>query len=138
MRVGNAASLQFQLDVYGEVMDALYQARRHGLSDLDDAWRMQPGDAPSSSRRAWKEPDEGIWEVRGERQHFTHSKVMAWVAFDRAIKARRAVRVSTGRSSAGRPPARRDPPRDLRAGLRREIERLRPVVRFEASSTPVC
>jgi GH15 family glucan-1,4-alpha-glucosidase len=86
VRVGNAASGQFQLDVYGEVVDAMFQAHRHGLNKLDDAWRV----AQALFRfleTAWKEPDEGIWEVRGHRRHFTHSKVMAWVAFDRAVKA---------------------------------------------------
>ncbi len=86
VRVGNAASGQFQLDVYGEVADALYQAHRHGLSDLDDAWHMGQV-IIRFLETAWKEPDEGIWEVRGGRRHFTHSKVMAWVAFDRAVKA---------------------------------------------------
>jgi GH15 family glucan-1,4-alpha-glucosidase len=85
VRVGNAAHQQFQLDVYGEVFDALYQARRAGLAPLGDAWQL----ALNVHRyldEAWKEPDEGIWEVRGRRRHFTHSKVMAWVAFDRAVK----------------------------------------------------
>ncbi len=86
VRVGNAASGQFQLDVYGEVADALYQAHRHGLSDLDDAWHVGKV-ILNFLEHAWKEPDEGIWEVRGERRHFTHSKVMAWVAFDRGVKA---------------------------------------------------
>ncbi len=85
VRVGNAACTQFQLDVYGESLDALYQARSAGLPPLDDAWSL--------CRRllerledVWREPDEGIWEVRGPRRHFTHSKVMAWVAFDRAVR----------------------------------------------------
>jgi GH15 family glucan-1,4-alpha-glucosidase len=86
VRVGNAASGQFQLDVYGEIADALYQAHRHGLCDLDDAWRMSQT-ILRFLEDACKEPDEGIWEVRGGRRHFTHSKVMAWVAFDRGIKA---------------------------------------------------
>ena len=86
VRVGNAAFGQFQLDVYGEVADALYQAHRHGLRPLDDAWRL--GEILLHFlESAWKEPDEGIWEVRGGRHHFTHSKVMAWVAFDRGIRA---------------------------------------------------
>ncbi|RKQ90222.1 GH15 family glucan-1,4-alpha-glucosidase [Solirubrobacter pauli] len=85
VRVGNAASEQFQLDVYGEVMDALLQARRAGL-DLDaNAWRLQVA-LVGHVERAWRDPDEGIWEVRGPRRHFVHSKVMAWVALDRAIK----------------------------------------------------
>jgi GH15 family glucan-1,4-alpha-glucosidase len=86
VRVGNAASEQFQLDVFGEVLDALHQGRVHDLEGSREAWALQ--------RRllrfledAWKEPDEGIWEVRGPRRHFTHSKVMAWVAFDRGVQA---------------------------------------------------
>jgi GH15 family glucan-1,4-alpha-glucosidase len=86
VHVGNAASGQFQLDVYGEVADAMYQAHRHGLTELDDAWRMSQV-ILRYLEGAWKEPDEGIWEVRGARRHFTHSKVMAWVAFDRGVKA---------------------------------------------------
>ena len=86
VRVGNAASGQFQLDVYGEVADAFYQAHRHGLSSLDDAWHLSTV-LLDFLETAWKEPDEGIWEVRGGRRHFTHSKVMAWVAFDRAVRA---------------------------------------------------
>jgi GH15 family glucan-1,4-alpha-glucosidase len=86
VHVGNAASGQFQLDVYGEIADALYQAHRHGLSDMDDAWLLSQV-LLRFLEKAWKEPDEGIWEVRGPRRHFTHSKVMAWVAFDRAVRA---------------------------------------------------
>ena len=85
VRIGNGASDQLQLDVYGEVVEALYRARRQGLEPSDDAWRL--------TRRifdwlesGWRQEDEGIWEVRGPRRHFTHSKVMAWVAFDRAVK----------------------------------------------------
>jgi GH15 family glucan-1,4-alpha-glucosidase len=86
VRVGNAASEQFQLDVYGEVADVLYQAHQSGLASLDDAWTMQQT-ILNFLESAWKQPDEGIWEVRGGRKPFTHSKVMAWVAFDRAVKA---------------------------------------------------
>src|SRR4051794_6372315 len=86
VRVGNAAYGQYQLDVYGEVFDALYQARRAGLAPLSDAWQVGKT-VITYLEEAWKEPDEGIWEVRGARQHFTHSKMMAWVAFDRAVKA---------------------------------------------------
>ncbi len=85
VRVGNGASNQLQLDVYGEVIDALYQGRRQGLVPSDDAWRLT-GRLFDWLESAWLEPDEGIWEVRGPRRHFTHSKVMAWVAFDRAVK----------------------------------------------------
>jgi GH15 family glucan-1,4-alpha-glucosidase len=85
VRIGNGAALQYQLDVYGELMDSLHQARRAGLPPRPPAWHVQRVllDFLESS---WREPDEGIWEVRGRRRHFTHSKVMAWVALDRAVK----------------------------------------------------
>ena len=86
VRIGNAASKQFQLDVYGEVLDAMYQARRHGLEPEKSGWAVGKALADFVAK-AWKDPDEGIWEVRGGRKHFTHSKVMAWVALDRAVKA---------------------------------------------------
>jgi GH15 family glucan-1,4-alpha-glucosidase len=84
VRVGNAAHDQFQLDVYGEVMDALHQARAHGLPADDHAWSLQRN-LMDFLESAWDRPDEGIWEVRGPRRHFVHSKVLAWVAFDRAV-----------------------------------------------------
>ena len=86
VRVGNAASHQFQLDVYGEVMDALHQARRAGVAPDAQSWQLQKA-LMEFLEGSWREPDEGIWEVRGPRRHFTHSKVMAWVAADRAVKA---------------------------------------------------
>ena len=86
VRVGNAAFKQYQLDVYGEVMDVLHLTRRLGLPPSEDAWRVQCA-LMRFLETGWKEPDEGIWEVRGPRRHFTHSKVMAWVAFDRAVAA---------------------------------------------------
>jgi GH15 family glucan-1,4-alpha-glucosidase len=85
VRVGNAAAEQHQLDVYGEVTDALYQARKHNVGASLPAWELGRHVLGLLERR-WPEPDEGIWEVRGQRRHFTHSKVMAWVAFDRGIK----------------------------------------------------
>lgn len=85
VRVGNAAVGQLQLDVYGEVMDALYQTRRAGLPAEEAAWQLQVA-LLNFLEGSWHRADEGIWEVRGGRQHFTHSKVMAWVAFDRAVK----------------------------------------------------
>ena len=86
VRVGNAAVDQLQLDVYGEVMDVLHLACLSGC-DLDlHAWNIQQAFL-DFLESAWQAPDEGIWEVRGPRRHFTHSKVMAWVAFDRAVKA---------------------------------------------------
>ena len=86
VRIGNAASSQFQLDVYGELMDAMHQARLAGVEPEPAAWRLQRL-LMDFVETAWQEPDEGIWEMRGERRHFVHSKVMAWVAFDRAIAA---------------------------------------------------
>ncbi|HEX8123686.1 MAG TPA: glycoside hydrolase family 15 protein [Solirubrobacteraceae bacterium] len=85
VRIGNAASQQFQLDVYGELFDALHQARTGGLAQSADAWEMQQL-LSDFLEDAWHEPDEGIWEVRGGRRHFVHSKVMAWVAFDRMVR----------------------------------------------------
>jgi GH15 family glucan-1,4-alpha-glucosidase len=85
VRIGNAASRQFQLDVYGEVMDTLHLARVAGLDTEPAAWNVQRK-LLEFLETHWQEPDEGIWEVRGPRRHFVHSKVMAWVAFDRGIK----------------------------------------------------
>jgi GH15 family glucan-1,4-alpha-glucosidase len=85
VRIGNDASSQLQLDVYGEVVDALYQGRTKGLGASDDAWRIT-NKILDWLESGWSLEDEGIWEVRGPRRHFTHSKVMAWVAFDRAVK----------------------------------------------------
>jgi GH15 family glucan-1,4-alpha-glucosidase len=86
VRVGNAASGQFQLDVYGEAMSAVYQARKMGLAGRDEGWRAVK-ELTAFLERAWQQPDDGIWEVRGGRRHFTHSKVMAWVAIDRVARA---------------------------------------------------
>jgi GH15 family glucan-1,4-alpha-glucosidase len=85
VRLGNAAAGQLQLDVYGEIADALHHARLGGLTPSKEDWAVQRV-LTTHLEKIWSEPDEGIWEVRGPRQHFTHSKVMAWVAFDRAIK----------------------------------------------------
>jgi GH15 family glucan-1,4-alpha-glucosidase len=85
VRIGNAASDQFQLDVYGEVMDAMYVARREGLHASDAAWALLRK-LMQFLEFEWDARDEGIWEVRGPRRHFTHSKVMAWVAADRAVR----------------------------------------------------
>ena len=86
VRIGNAACEQLQIDVYGELMDATHVGRKFEIEDHDDSWRVQKA-LMAHLARIWDEPDEGIWEVRGPRRHFTHSKLMAWVAFDRAIKA---------------------------------------------------
>ncbi|MGZ4589703.1 MAG: glycoside hydrolase family 15 protein, partial [Actinomycetes bacterium] len=85
VRVGNGAVDQLQLDVYGEVMDTLWLGRTYDLDPNEDAWRMQLG-LMDYLEKVWKEPDEGLWEVRGGRKHFVHSKVLAWVAADRAVR----------------------------------------------------
>jgi GH15 family glucan-1,4-alpha-glucosidase len=85
VRIGNAASNQFQIDVYGEVLGTMYRAHEAGIENRDADWRLQVA-LMNFLESNWKRPDEGIWEVRGGPKHFTHSKVMAWVAFDRAVK----------------------------------------------------
>ena len=86
VRIGNAAYQQHQLDVYGEIMDALHLAMQIGVPADENSWRVQLA-MMRFLESDWEKPDEGIWEIRGPRQNFTHSKVMAWVAFDRAIKS---------------------------------------------------
>jgi GH15 family glucan-1,4-alpha-glucosidase len=108
VRIGNAASEQFQLDVYGEIADALYQSRRGAVAENDvDAWNLAEA-LLEFLENGWKEPDEGIWEVRGPRQHFTHSKVMAWVAFDRAVRMIKEYGEASDEHSAARWRALRD------------------------------
>jgi GH15 family glucan-1,4-alpha-glucosidase len=85
VRVGNAAAKQFQLDVYGEVMSSLYNAHRAGIEISEADWKLQKS-LMEFLESHWQEPDEGIWEVRGGRKHFTHSKMMAWLAFRRAVQ----------------------------------------------------
>ena len=85
VRIGNAAHEQLQLDVYGELMDALYACQRFGLESSPFTWNLQKK-LLEYLAQIWEQPDHGIWEVRGERRHFTFSKIMAWVAFDRGIK----------------------------------------------------
>ena len=88
VRIGNGAHGQIQIDVYGEVMDAFYQAQRGGLASSADAWALQKAFLAHLST-IWREPDRGIWESRKPPRHFTFSKVMAWVAFDRGIRIAR-------------------------------------------------
>jgi GH15 family glucan-1,4-alpha-glucosidase len=95
VRIGNAAVQQTQLDVYGEVLDALYVAQCHGLPTVDRAVAIGSS-VLGHVAQIWRQPDEGIWEVRGPPEHFTHSKVMAWVAFDRAVKIRERVGEQVG------------------------------------------
>ncbi|WUH94167.1 glycoside hydrolase family 15 protein [Streptomyces sp. NBC_00433] len=85
VRIGNAAADQLQLDVYGEVLDSLFLARNSGLRDESHAWNLQRM-LMEFLETKWHEPDEGLWEVRGPRRHFVHSKVMAWAAADRAVR----------------------------------------------------
>jgi GH15 family glucan-1,4-alpha-glucosidase len=85
VRIGNAAHRQLQLDVYGEVMDAIHVAREGKISTTEAGWSMQRA-LVAHLETVWQQPDEGLWEVRGGRQHFTYSKVMTWVAVDRAVK----------------------------------------------------
>ena len=86
VRIGNAAHQQCQIDVFGEIADAMYQARKGGLPPSERGLALRPVILDFLAK-AWRQPDEGIWEVRGEPQHFVHSKVMAWVAFDRAASS---------------------------------------------------
>lgn len=86
VRVGNAASAQRQLDVPGELMDTLHAGRKSELEHSDDAWRFQKS-MLAQLEQDWDKPDEGLWEMRSGKRHFTHSRVMCWVAFDRGIKA---------------------------------------------------
>ncbi len=103
VRVGNAAHAQFQLDVWGEMLDATYAGARAGLEPNGDDWRVIRT-LMQHLESVWTEPDEGIWEVRGPRRHFTHSKVMAWVAADRMVK----LSETAGRDSTDRWRALRD------------------------------
>jgi GH15 family glucan-1,4-alpha-glucosidase len=86
VRIGNAAAGQVQLDVYGEVLDALYISRRAGLAEDPETAGLECA-LLAHLETIWDQPDDGIWEVRGGRKHFTHSKVMAWVAFDRGVRS---------------------------------------------------
>ena len=86
VRIGNGAAGQVQLDVYGQILNALFEARRRGLPPDDHVWAMMRA-VLGFLEVNWAQPDEGLWEVRGPRRHFVHSKVMAWVAFDRAVRA---------------------------------------------------
>jgi GH15 family glucan-1,4-alpha-glucosidase len=95
VRVGNAASNQFQLDVFGEVLLAMHESQVAGLETSEPEWRLQV-ELMRFLESNWDQPDEGIWEVRGGRKQFTHSKMMAWVAFDRAIKLAQACNCAAG------------------------------------------
>lgn len=85
VRIGNVAAEQLQLDIYGEVLDSLYQSRVRGLVSDEQDWPLQV-EFLAHLEEVWEQPDEGIWKTRGGRRQFTYSKIMAWVAFDRAVK----------------------------------------------------
>lgn len=127
VRVGNAAHGQFQLDVYGEVLDALYQSALYGQPFEADSWSLQRH-LVNYVDRHWRDPDDGIWEVRGGRRHFTHSKVMAWVAVDRAIQTVRYF----GDDEIQRHPTSHDAPVDLDAW-----ERLRDDIKADVLTNGV-
>ncbi len=131
VRVGNAASEQFQLDVYGEVAGVMFVgAELLGQVDakLWPRWRA----AVEHLETIWREPDDGIWESRGERRHYTYSKVMAWVVLDRAARlAERFDFDAPDRPLEGDP--RRDPSRGLREGLRRRSQHLHAVLRLQGA-----
>jgi GH15 family glucan-1,4-alpha-glucosidase len=93
VRIGNAAHEQLQLDVFGEVMDALHQARESGIPASHESWHLQQA-LMAHLETIWMRPDQGIWETRGRPQHFTHSKVMAWVAVDRAVRSMERFKLS--------------------------------------------
>ena len=133
VRLGNAASEQFQLDVYGEVMATLYRTRRliPDPGKHRDSWDLELA-LLGSLEGKWRKPDEGIWEVRGPREHFTHSKGMAWLAFDRAVRNVEDFGLD-GPVARWRQAARRDPRADLRRGLRPRAARVHPGVRVQAA-----
>ncbi len=87
VRTGNAAYRQFQLDIYGEISDTLFECRSAGMGPIEIKREGVVQALLEFLETAWEKPDEGIWEVRGPRRHFTHSKMMAWVAMDRAVKS---------------------------------------------------
>ena len=132
VRIGNAAHGQLQLDVFGEVMDALHQARRGGLDSREEDWAFQRA-LLEHLDAVWNQPDEGIWEVRGGRAHFTYSKVMAWVALRPRHQGRRGIRPRRAGRHAGS--AVREPIHDevCTQGFDRAARQLRAVVRLEGA-----
>ena len=127
VRIGNAAADQFQLDIYGEMLDAFYQGHRGGLGSFEGASDLLRV-LLDHVAKIWREPDEGMWEVRGPRQHFTHSKVMAWVAFDRAIKSAESFGLE-GPVEKWRTLRQRDSRRRLRKSIQFGTRRLRAALR---------
>jgi GH15 family glucan-1,4-alpha-glucosidase len=130
VRVGNAASKQFQLDVYGEVMDTLHLARVSGLDPEPAAWDLQVA-LVEFLESNWQRPDDGIWEIRGPQRHFIHSKVMAWVAFRSRHQGCRERRPG-GAARALEADTRCDPRGGVRQGIRRQARLFRSVLRIVA------
>ncbi len=131
VRIGNAAVNQTQLDVFGEIFDAMHQADLRGIPTIDRELAIGR-EILHHLARIWDRPDEGIWEVRGPPQHFTHSKVMAWVAFDRGVKfAEQLGTGARGRAVAAYP--RQDPRRCLRQGVRSGPWQLCPSLRVKGA-----
>ncbi len=128
VRIGNAAAGQFQLDVYGEVMSALYESCHPANTADESAWSFQTS-LMEFLETGWREPDDGIWEVRGPRRHFTHSKVMAWVAMDRAIRSIEEYHLE-GPLDRWRQIRERDPRPGLRRGVQRQQGLVHPVLRL--------
>ena len=124
VRVGNLASKQVQLDIYGEVCSALNQARRGKLLSDNFAWPLQC-EMLTHLEMLWREPDSGLWETRGGEKHFTFSKIMAWVAFARSIEDAELNGLDAP-LDRWRRRARRDFPHGLRQGIRQAAQQLRP------------
>ena len=137
VRIGNAAHNQLQLDIFGEVMDALHQAREGGLGGYEAGWDLER-ELLAHLETIWSQPDEGIWEVRGGREHFTYSKVMAWVAFDRAVKSARNLRSARAGRSLARGARHASMPTSARAASIRYRQQLRAQPTAARSSTPRC
>ena len=131
VRIGNAAHKQLQLDVFGEIMDTYHQARRGGLTSDESGWAIQI-EFLKHLKNIWRQPDQGIWEMRGPPQQFTYSKVMAWVAFDRAIKSAEAFGLE-GPLDDWRKLRDEILQRGLRARFRPEARQLRAGLRFRSA-----
>ena len=127
VRVGNAAHAQIQLDVYGEILDTLHVARSYDLGATHSGWEFQRVLLKDLGGK-WQTMDEGIWEVRGGRRHFTHSRLMSWVAFDRAVRGVEEFGL-TGPVDQWRATRDRDPRRHPRQRLERQAPELRAELR---------
>ena len=137
VRVGNAASIQFQLDVYGELIDALCARAQRRARAATPTRGASSVAILKFLEKNWNKPDHGIWEMRGEKRHFTHSKVMAWVAFDRAIRdvEKYGLRGPVARWRKLRARIHAD---ICRNGFDRDAQHVRPVLRRAPKSTRAC